>query len=518
VLLMAAAWLHAAAGAPAAHDHPGHGQADVAGDHAGHDHAHEDGQGLWAYDERLEGYAEPPVLVRGRPVPLLLHLTRLSDHRPLAGAMVRLRLLGGGTEEVFPGQELPVPGLYRVDLAPARPGQRKLWLEVEGEIPARLDMGVLPVWAEPPPAGDHEAPAGIRFTKEQQWATDFGVASVTRRVLRPAVSAIGTLRAAPDGEAVVHAPSTGHLFPAEGGFPGIGMSVRRGQVLARLVPHLGGDMDLTSLELELNKARVAHARARRELERAEDLVAQQLVPARRLRDARLDEELARAELGAAEARLDHYRRVPLAADAHHGLPIQAPIDGTIAEVRVTAGAFLREGDLLLHVVDARRLRLEVRVPEAAVGRLARPSGVWFRVEGFDRGFDLRAGDNAELVAYGGVVDPASRTVPLVMAFASPDPALHIGMSAQVQVFGGEGRETPAVPATAVLDEGGQSVVYVQTGGETFARRVVQTGLHDGDWVAVVQGLEPGERVVAHGAYLVRLASAQTGAASHGHEH
>ena len=49
------------------------------------------------------------------------------------------------------------------------------------------------------------------------------------------------------------------------------------------------------------------------------------------------------------------------------------------------------------------------------------------------------------------------------------------------------------------------VVYVQTGGERFARRLVRTGLRDGDYVAIIEGLAPGERVVSRGAYRVHLA-------------
>jgi cobalt-zinc-cadmium efflux system membrane fusion protein len=56
------------------------------------------------------------------------------------------------------------------------------------------------------------------------------------------------------------------------------------------------------------------------------------------------------------------------------------------------------------------------------------------------------------------------------------------------------------------------------GGESFGRRVVRLGIRDGNQVQVVEGLEPGERVVTRGAYLVRLAGASPAAAGHGHAH
>ncbi len=59
---------------------------------------------------------------------------------------------------------------------------------------------------------------------------------------------------------------------------------------------------------------------------------------------------------------------------------------------------------------------------------------------------------------------------------------------------------------------------MQRDGETFERRVVRTGLRDGEWVQVVDGLAPGERVVTRGAYLVKLAGSRGDAVSHSHAH
>jgi multidrug efflux pump subunit AcrA (membrane-fusion protein) len=63
-----------------------------------------------------------------------------------------------------------------------------------------------------------------------------------------------------------------------------------------------------------------------------------------------------------------------------------------------------------------------------------------------------------------------------------------------------------------------ATVYVMTGGESFARRLVRTGVRDGDWIEVVDGLEPGQRVVSRGAWLVKLASTRSGEIGHGHAH
>ena len=112
----------------------------------------------------------------------------------------------------------------------------------------------------------------------------------------------------------------------------------------------------------------------------------------------------------------------------------------------------------------------------------------------------------------------SRTVGVTVAYpAGLGPRL-IGQGMTAHVYTGEASERLAVPAGAVIDDGGRAVVYVQTGGETFARRPVRTGIRDGDRVEIRDGVSPGERVVSAGAYYVKLAAVGGEEVGHGHAH
>jgi membrane fusion protein, heavy metal efflux system len=92
------------------------------------------------------------------------------------------------------------------------------------------------------------------------------------------------------------------------------------------------------------------------------------------------------------------------------------------------------------------------------------------------------------------------------------------MAVQGQVFTGGAGDAVAIPASSVLDENGIATVYLQTGGESFEPRTLRLGAREGDWVQVLDGLTPGQRVVSRGAYLVKLATANTGEIGHGHAH
>ncbi len=72
--------------------------------------------------------------------------------------------------------------------------------------------------------------------------------------------------------------------------------------------------------------------------------------------------------------------------------------------------------------------------------------------------------------------------------------------------------------STIIDDGVRTVVYVQTGGETFQRRPVETGIRDGDRIEILSGLAAGERVVTVGAYDVKLAAAGGDEIGHGHAH
>jgi RND family efflux transporter MFP subunit len=198
--------------------------------------------------------------------------------------------------------------------------------------------------------------------------------------------------------------------------------------------------------------------------------------------------------------------------------IRAPISGTLAEIRVAAGSYVADGQPMFHIVATDRLWLEASVAEADLGRLGEPSGAWFTVEGFAPTFVIDPASGGKLVAAGSVVNPVSRTTPVVFEFVNADDRLRVGMFAQVHIWTGESAEDVAVPVAALVEEAGQDVVYVMRGGESFERRVVRLGIRDGDFVQVRSGVDAGERVVTRGAYLVRLAAAAPAAAGHGHAH
>jgi len=508
------------------HDHSA--GAEPAGHEDGGEHGHAHGEGaesITHWTERTELFVEFPALVVGRESAFAAHLTRLSDFKPVAVGRVTVVLSGGeAPEERFTVSEPTVPGIFRPVARPRHGGPRELSLHLESEALADSHvLGEVTVFSDADAAAhavspaEGETDAGISFLKEQQWPIDFATAEATERTLRPSLALSGTVRARADGEVHVTAPVSGRLVTAGEGFPRIGQEVEPDQVLVTLAPRLGAEADIASLELAHASARLDLEHARSERERLEGLLAEGAVPERRVVAARRDEDQAQAELTAAQRRLRQHGRVQRASssDSAGGITVRAPIGGTLVAVDVAPGMFLEEGREMFHIVDLDRLWLEIRVPEANIGRAERPAGAWFEVEGFDELFEV-GGDR--VVAAGGVVDARTRTIPLIFALDNPQRRLRVGMFARVHLLTAAPVEAIAIPTSALLEDGGQDVAYVQTEGESFERRIVRLGIRDGGDVQVLQGLRSGEHVVTRGAFMVKLAASATEAPQHGHAH
>jgi cobalt-zinc-cadmium efflux system membrane fusion protein len=524
------------------------------------------------YDDTLELFLKRSSLVVDEPAALIVHLTRLADFSPVADGEVLVSLTDaaegprtGSASDAGPPRAAaragyPArPGIYRLQLTPSTAGRqqlRVLWTSGETTAAFVLDVDVAgAAESAGQTAGrhaghakeDHPGAHGhaqhehgahderdenqgppadtVQLTKPQQWRSDFATTVVERRKLRGSVPATASLRPSADGESHVTTPIDGHLRPAAGGFPYTGMIVEPGQILAYLVPRLGGEADVAGLELAVTRAETVLDLARRERERLDALWEDRSIPLREVLQARGDEAVASAELDTARRRLAQVQRTEEGEGA--GVPIRAPIGGVVARVEVAPGAFVAEGERLFHLVDPNHLWLDARIAEADLGRIRAPAGAWFQVPGEDGNggpiFELTPESGARLVAFGTMVDPQSRTVPVIFAFPRPagtaGARLRVGQSVTARIYTGEEAETLTVPAGALVNDAGAEVVYVQTGGESFERRLVQTGLRDGDLVGVHGGVEAGDRVVSRGAYLVHLAAGATAEPGrHAHAH
>ena len=516
VLLLITLLMAACNGAEPPHSH--------GGDHAHGDHGHDhDSDGrptrvVTAFADGYELFVEYPELAVGGSSRFVAHFTRLDGYTPVTTGKAAVVLTSGDR----PGEnwEVEEPAREGIFLPTARPryaGSRSLFVVLStNETTVRFDLGVVPVAESVAAAAKVEVPepgGDIAFLKEQQWKVDFGLQPITRSTVRPSVVVHARVRPASDAEARVTAPLAGRIVAEKDGLPEVGESVTEGQILARIVPRLDAG-EISRMRAGATQSQLTLRRATRERERIAALVEQGALPRRRLADAEHAVSMAEAEAQQARSSLGQYQSMESSRGAGT-VVIRAPVAGVVAERSVVDGAYVESGEAILHVVDRSRLWLEARVPEASLDRMGQPTGAWFELPDRSGVFEVPEG---RVVAFGQVVDPSTRTVPLIFALSDPPPSLRVGAFVRAHVLTGEPRDVPVVPASAILEDEGVFVAFVMRSGESFQRTIVELGVRDRGQVEVVSGVDLGEWVVAPGAYFVKLASASTGSVGHGHAH
>jgi len=264
-----------------------------------------------------------------------------------------------------------------------------------------------------------------------------------------------------------------------------GDRVSPGTVLLRIDPERHRLQAERAKALE-DQAQADLDRAEADLARRESLAASELLSTEELTRSRSETNRLAAAMEVAKAA---YR---LALQDDRRSEVRPPIAGMIDTRTIDTGQFVRAGDVLATIVDARRLRLRFKVSEGE-SLLAREGGhVSFRVASLGpRMFD------ALIYHVGGVADPGTRQVE-VLAWVDGDAELKPGFFAEVRRAGETRRDAIVVPETAVQASEQGFVTYVVRDGRAEARPI-ELGLRTGNGaVEILSGLEPGETVVTEG--------------------
>ncbi len=497
---------------------------------------------LWTDD--LELFMEHPQLSVGRAAKFTLHLTRLADFQPLAQGPILFRFVKSGAPPRMVTVGNPdTPGIFAPTITFDKAGEYTLQLEVStDEVETSLRYGpivVLEKDEEPVLAEAQDTRQSIAYLKEQQWKLPFASAQARRQTLHETVHVPAQIIPRSGAESVVSTAMGGRYEPPAGGIPGLGTTLKKGDLLGyvELLPmdrtslldsQVGAGITLSRLAEDLARVEAAVVAeqsrihlAEKEAARVRVLVEAEALPTRRLHEVNSELEVRRASLEAArQARAAYAKAISRYDSAGQVLssipeqvPVYAPISGQLVQSNAIAGQYVDGGEMLFRIVDLRTVWVQGQVFEKDLARVESLQGGTLQLPGLDE-ISL---ESTSLVMIGPIIDPAARTFPVVFEAQNRGRRLKLGTLGRLDLRTAEVVEALGVPHSAVLLEENRTVVYVQVGGETFQRRLVKTGLRDWDWVQILEGLEAGERIVTLGAYDVALAGRST-EVSQGHVH
>jgi membrane fusion protein, heavy metal efflux system len=546
----------------------GHGAAGAEAGHAAGAHSHGGDAPsvkttLWA--KQIDIFLERPYIEAGKAIEPLFHVTIMKDGSPVTEGSLSFEASGPAHVEVrmdkptrigifIPSVTFPKPGSYQTKMTVKSP-------QIEGgEETIELPPFIVYASTEEAVAAAKQAPEentadAIPFLKEQQWRIGLITAAARQNELVERLVVPGRVVVPQGSGAIVGSPITGKAAqPSDKGFPKVGDKVEKGQVLAYLEPSVAGseavqlvanqaqlqtlDADLAvkqlDIETKIRSAELNLKRAEDILNRKQTLTDQGVTAGKELLTAEHEVRIAQAELDGLRQVLQPYTdaRGRLAkvlggmqASGDFGdqqgslrVTLRSPISGTIVEANITSGELIHTDRKLFHVVNLDTLWIEANVSEYDLARVQQAPGASYRLAAYpDRTVPILSG-GGRLIDIGAMVDPDTRTVPIRYEVPNPERTLRVGMFADLLVETTHRQTALAIPKEAVSEEGGEMVVYLQRGGETFERRRVELGIRDANLVEIRSGLVVGDHVATKGAYTIRLSTLSSAIPAHGHAH
>ncbi|WP_274396943.1 efflux RND transporter periplasmic adaptor subunit [Xanthomonas cucurbitae] len=314
------------------------------------------------------------------------------------------------------------------------------------------------------------------------------VSPVEQQAFAQTIDAPGVIQAAPEKLVKITPPLTGRIVRLH---HQLGDAVRAGDALVTI-----DSPDLGSAYSEHIKAQATLTQARQEFERQKALQEEDI-------SARKDFEAARLALFAAEsdARAITDRLAQLGASAggnsRREYVIRAPISGRIVEMNGALGGYWNESTAsIMTVADLSTVWLSASVPEKdlsqiVVGQAARIVPNAYANQAF----------NGKVQYIGDFLDPDTRTASVRVAIDNRAGLFKPGMFARVG-FTGASHPALLAPASALLQSGLYTRVFVEQALFRFESRVVTVGVTVGNRVEVLSGLKAGERIVTKGGVLL----------------
>jgi len=338
----------------------------------------------------------------------------------------------------------------------------------------------------PPPASGAQSTAvasndgGSSLATTGLTLTPSDVAEVRVVPLTDAVSLSGPLEPAQTVSVRTQINAIVHAVHADRG-----SRVRRGQLLIELdAEGLRGQAAGAKAAVAAADANLALATQR--LENAKGLLAAGAISPIDLKTAEAARQVAEAQSAAARAQFAS------SSESESKARIVSPIDGIVSNRAVEPGEAVREGNVLLTVVDTRTLQLRAQVGVDEALRVRPGATVVFTLDAAPaesfRGRVARVDPQA---------DPATRQVGVASTLANAEGRIVAGQFAHGRVLTGAPTPQIVVPITAVSGSGEHASVFVILNGR-LARRDVVLGVRDDarGLVAVRSGLTAGERVLA----------------------
>lgn len=183
--------------------------------------------------------------------------------------------------------------------------------------------------------------------------------------------------------------------------------------------------------------------------------------------------------------------------------IYAPFSGTVGISLVRNGALVSAGSTLLNTISSTNpIAVDFMVSERDIQQFTDFKNNPNTVKDSIISIDLPSGRPYEkygrIVTIDRAVDQNTGTITVRAAYDNPKGELRVGMNANLKVLNKIAIPQMIIPYKAVMEQLGQTMVYIVTDSNTAAPMMVKLGLKLGDKVVVTEGLSVGQKIVSEG--------------------
>jgi membrane fusion protein (multidrug efflux system) len=244
-----------------------------------------------------------------------------------------------------------------------------------------------------------------------------------------------------------------------------------------------GDL-LVKIDVSVLKAALDHAEAQFQL--ADDLYQRR----RRLYERKI---IAKEELdqSATQRKLAATDLEQIKVKYNHGFP-RSPINGIINHLYVDAGEFIDIGKPLADIVNIDRIKINIRVPELDIRFVLEGQKTPVKIDAFP---ERTLSGVVDFVAF--KADPATKTFLVRSLIENTFADIRPGMIARVAFVRRVIADALMAPLFALVDKGGERLVFVEEDG-LVQSRTVSIGVIEDDRVQITSGLSPGDRLIVKG--------------------
>ena len=282
-----------------------------------------------------------------------------------------------------------------------------------------------------------------------------------------------------------------------------GQVVRRGQKLYE-IDQQQYRAAVEAAVANLNVAKANLAKSQQDADRYEDLAKQDAIAKQTLDHQRADLESSKRQVEAAQANV-----ASVQTNLNYS-SIFAPFNGTIGISQVKVGTSVYPQTLLNSVSTDDPMAVDIAIDQAEIPKFARYFSQGAKPK--DSLFTAVLPDGSIYSFPGSLylldrsVDPTTGTLKARVTFPNPKNELKAGLTTNIRVKHDAGDSSLLIPFKAVIDQLGESFVFVVENGHALQKKVL-LGTKINDKIVIRSGLKAGDQVVINGVQKLRDSSA-----------